>query len=163
MTNVLIPTDFTSASIKLAEQALQVIEVNTVNIVFFHAFDLPSSAFDLLGHRKKPYAGVFTDSFRQQCKQLKEDNNEKIEKVCFKFLEGTGIGHFRNFIDANEIDLIYCPEHYQFVPVNNMSANPLPLFKKSGVKVIRELAKRQGTITEVQLVSPTAVLVTAGS
>jgi hypothetical protein len=144
MTNILIPTDFTSASVKMAEKALAAVNVNNVNIVFFHLFELPFSEFELLDpNRKKPYADVMTDAFRQQCKQLKEQHPKTINKVCFKFLEGNSAPLFRNFVDANEIDMIYCPDYYSFVPVHKLSADPVKVFKKSGVHIIRELAAVQ--------------------
>lgn len=139
MTNILIPTDFSAGSIQLAEQALENLNVNSVNIVFFHLFELPYSEFELLDPcRKKPYADAMTDNFRQACKQLKEQHSKNIQKVCFKFLEGNSAPLFRNFADANEIDMIYCPEHYVFKPVHKLSADPRPVFKKSGVNIIRE-------------------------
>lgn len=164
MTNILIPTDFTPASIKMAEQALEVLELRTVNIVFFHVFHLPSSEFELLDPtRPKPYANVLNDSFRQGCKQLKEQYPEAIQKVCFKFLEGSSAPMFRNFIDANEIDIIFYPPHYKFVPINKRSADPLPLFRKSGIRVITEVtAPRVARASEpVNMLAPTPILMSA--
>lgn len=164
MTNILIPTDFTSASIRMAEQALQTVDVKSVNIVFFHLFESPSSEFELLDpSRKKPYTNVFSDNFRQQCKQLKDQNSNIIQKVCFKFVEGTGVGLFRNFMEANEIDLIYCPDDFKYVAVTNKSADPRYLFKKSGVVIIKEATakKRKAIVEESQMVAPTEMAIPA--
>ncbi len=166
MTNILIPTDFSTASVKLAEQALQTVNVNSVNIIFFHLFELPYSEFELLDPaRKKPYANAMTDSFRQSCKQLKEQHSRSIGSVCFKFLEGNSAPLFRNFADANEIDMIYCPEHYSFTPVHKLSADPRPVFKKSGISIIREQVVAQtGTVVEsTRVLQPGMVLVPATS
>lgn len=157
MTNILIPTDFTFSSIRMAEQALEIIDVKKVNIIFFHLFDSPWSEFELLNSsRKKPYADVLTDKFRQQCKQLKDQHPDTVQKVCFKFLEGTGVGLFRNFVDANEIDLIFCPETYHYTAVNKMSADPRSLFQKSGVAIVREPNKKvkRVVVEEPQLIAP---------
>ncbi|MFT3681509.1 MAG: universal stress protein [Ferruginibacter sp.] len=144
MTNILIPTDFTAASLQLAEQAVQALEVNKATIILFHAFELPASEFDLLvPGRKKPYADLVTDSFRQACKQFKEQYPGAVQKICFKFMEGSSARLFRNFVDANEIDLIIFPDHYHYVSIHKLSVDPGPLFKKSGVKVIREFAPRR--------------------
>ncbi|RYD81409.1 MAG: universal stress protein [Sphingobacteriales bacterium] len=166
MTNILIPTDFSSASIKLAEQALQTVNVNSVNIVFFHLFELPYSEFELLDpSRKKPYAHVMTDSFRQSCKQLKDQHSKAINKICFKFLEGNSAPLFRNFIDANEIDMIFCPDHYLFTAVHKLSADPRPVFKKSGVNIIREqvAAQTETVIETTRVIQPELVLIPANS
>ena len=139
MTNILLPTDFNASSVKLAEQALHTVNVQSANIVFFHLFELPSSEFELLDPaRRKPYTQVMTDLFRQSCKQLKEQHPKQIGTVCFKFLEGNSAPLFRNFVDANEIDMIYCPEHYVYKPVHKLSADPTTVFRKSGVNIIRE-------------------------
>lgn len=164
MTNILIPTDFSAASVKLAEQALQTVNVNSANIIFFHLFELPYSEFELLDpSRKKPYATVMTDSFRQHCKQLKEQHSRAIGTVCFKFLEGNSAPLFRNFADANEIDMIYCPEHYSFVPVHKLSADPRPVFKKSGIPVIREqaAAATETVVENTRVLQPEIILIPA--
>ena len=166
MTNILIPTDFSAASIKMAEQALQAVKVNSVNIIFFHLFELPFSEFELLDpYRKKPYADVMTDNFRQSCKQLKEQHPAMIQKICFKFLEGNSAPLFRNFADANEIDMIYCPEHYHFKPINKLSADPRPAFKKSGVHIIREQAavERETAFETASLLQPGVVMIPANN
>lgn len=160
MTNILIPTDFSTASVAMAHQALQEVNVNGVNIVFFHLFELPSSEFELLDpFRRKPYATAFTDSFRQACKQLKEQYPKAIQKVCFKFLEGNSAPLFRNFVDANEIDLIYCPEHFVYTPVDKMSVDPRPVFKKSGVTIISKKMAEEHVFETTTVLQPSAVLV----
>lgn len=149
MTNILIPTDFTTASLQLAVQAIQALDSKNTGIILFHAFEMPSSEFELLApNRPKPYAGQFTDAFRQECKQLKDQYPEAIQKICFKWMEGSGAGLFRNFIDANEIDVIYCPDHYQYKPIHKLSVDPRPLFKKSGIRVLRATTVQYQTTTE---------------
>lgn len=144
MTNILIPTDFSTASLQLAEQAVQALEIKAANIILFHAFEMPDSEFDLLvPGRKKPYTNLMTDDLRHACKQLKEQYPKNIQKICFKFMEGSTVNLFRNFVDANEVDLIVCPDHYNYKPVHKLSVDPRALFKKSGIKVIREFSQRK--------------------
>jgi len=144
MTNILFPTDFSADSLKIAKQAIQALDIRSANIFLFHAFEQPSSEFELLvPGRKKPYADVLTDNFRLACKQLKERYPKAVNKICFKCMEGSTIRLFRNFIDANEIDLIVCPDEYIHTPIQKLSVDPRPLFKKSGIKVIRSLYLQQ--------------------
>lgn len=144
MKHILIPTDFSIQSLQLAEQAISSLPAAKLNITLFHAFYLPYSEFELLlRDRKKPYTELLTDSFRQACKQLKDKHSKKIQKISFNFLEGSTAALFRHFADANEIDLIFLPDHYQFKPVHKLSVDPVPLFKKSGVKIISEAVKVQ--------------------
>lgn len=144
MTNILIPTDFTPASLQLAEKAINALDIKNASIVLFHAFELPTSEYELLSPgRQKPYAALMTDNLRQLCKQFKDQHSKAVSKICFKFMEGSSTRLFRNFVDANEIDLIICPDEYQYIPVHRQSVDPRPLFRKSGIKVIREFSARK--------------------
>lgn len=164
MTNILIPTDFSAASFQQAAQALQAVNVNSANIVFFHLFELPYSEFELLDpYRKKPYAHVLTDAFRQGCKQLKEQYAKKIGSICFKFLEGNSAPLFRNFADANEIDMIWCPEHYTFTPVHKLSADPRPVFQKSGISIIRDNTAIEMVTETTRVLHPDMQLIPANN
>ncbi|HOZ77207.1 MAG TPA: universal stress protein [Ferruginibacter sp.] len=154
MTNILIPTDFTASSLQLAEQAVLALETKNATIILFHAFELPTSEYELLAPgRSKPWANLVTDNFRQLCKQFKDQNPKAVNKICFKFMEGSSAPLFRNFVDANEIDIIVCPDHFQHVPVHKQSVDPRPLFKKSGIRVLRELGvrKRETGYQEVEM------------
>lgn len=136
MTNVLIPTDFSNASFQLAKQAILSLNGRKLNITMFHAFEMPDP-FELLDRcRKKPYQDLVNESFRQNCKQLKDQFPDQVQKICFNCMEGNTAAMFRNFAEANEIDFIIYPEHYQFIPANKISVDPGPLFKKSGIKLI---------------------------
>jgi len=162
MTNILIPTDFTPASLQVAEQAIQVFDIKCATITLFHAFELPTSEYELLTPaRRKPYADLMTDQFRNACRQFKEQQGKRVAAIHFRFMEGSTAKLFRNFVDANEIDLIICPDHYNYIPVHRTSVDPRPLFKKSGVKIIRDFSRNRVPVhTEEKAISP--VFVTAG-
>jgi hypothetical protein len=139
MNNVLIPTDFSPASVKLAEQALQHTQGRQVNIIFFHAFTLPFYTLDLFGSgTDEPHLEVMNDTFRQACKQLKDEHPKAIGRIFFKSMRGNTAAIFRNFADANAIDMIYCPAEYVFRPVHRRSVDPVPLFRKSGISLVRQ-------------------------
>lgn len=152
MTNVLIPTDFSVASLQMAGQAINALDLKNANIILFHAFNTPSLGIEMLGASRKPYADLFNDIFRHNCKLFREQHPKAVQKIFIKFMNGDSPALFRNFIDANEIDLIYCPEDYQFVPVHNLSVDPRPLFKKCGIEVVRTVKKK---VTSMQVKSTT--------
>lgn len=158
MTNILIPTDFTENSLQLAEQAIATLDIKNVNIVLFHAFSLPSSEFDLLNpSRKKPYTDLVTEKLRQSWKTFKDQHPQEVQKVFFKFMEGDTVALFRNFLDANEIDIIFCPDGFHHTAVHKLSVDPLPLFKKGGVKVIREVVRRRKAVQEPAIAAVTVL------
>jgi hypothetical protein len=148
MTNILIPTDFSAGSVKFAEDALNIAgSMSKCNIVFFHAFEIPSFPFELLGERvKDPSGTLMTEDFRLACKQLKNENIHLIGKINVRCMKGSTRPLFRNFVDANDIDLIYCPEDFVFVPVHERSVDPLPLFKKCGVPLIKTVKHKSNII-----------------
>jgi hypothetical protein len=143
MTNVLVPTDFTAASLKLAEAALKNENLQKCNLILFHAFGLPDLPIDLLmSGRKDPAGELMNEPFRQACKQLKDAYPSRIGKIVVRCLQGNTRAVFRNFVEANDIDLIYCPEDYVFVPVHNRSIDPCYFFQKSGVPVMKSIERK---------------------
>lgn len=146
MRNVLIPTDYSLASLELVEKTVQSLQHQQLNIILFHAFEIPFHASDIVGNNGKlPYRDIVTDTFRNGCKRLKEQYPKAIQSILLRHLYGNTSAVFHNFCDANEIDLIVFPEHYVFNPVHPQSVNPAPLFRKAGVAVLRTFtpAKKQ--------------------
>jgi hypothetical protein len=143
MTNILIPTDFTTASLKMAENAVKNGHYNRCNLVLFHAFAMPANPFDLLGSaHRDPSCELISESFRQACKQVKNLYAKEIDKIVLRCMTGNTPAMFRNFAEANDIDLIYCPESYFFQPVHPRSIDPQPLFRQCGIPVIKVAGKR---------------------
>lgn len=145
MTNVLIPTDFSPASLKLAAAAVRNGDYGKCNIVLFHAFSLPDSPFDLLGGRQDPTVQCMREDFRQACKQLKDEHPQLINKIIVRTMQGSTHNLFRNFVEANDIDIIYCPDEFQFVPAHQRSLNPVAFFGKCGVPVAKAAHKQPST------------------
>ncbi len=144
MTNILVPTDFTPASLKLAAQGIAAAGENNINVILFHAFELPSSAFDLLGSDyKEPAHELINEAFRQACRQLKNDFPKQIAKITVRCMNGNTNALFRNFIEANDIDLIYCSGNFIYKRIHERSVDPKNFFKKSGVPILREANKNK--------------------
>lgn len=144
MRNVLIPTDFSPASLLLADKAIAALNDQNINIVLFHAFEKPCTSDDVLGNsRRLPYVHLLTDEFRSACKRLKATHARKVQNIHIRHLYGSTTPLFRNFIDANDIDTIVCLEGFEFVPVTKESVNPLRMFNKSGITLITKLERKQ--------------------
>lgn len=138
MRNVLIPTDYSLASLELVEKTVQSLQHQNLNIILFHAFEIPFFASDIIGNNGKlPYRDIITDLFRNGCKRLKEQYPKSIQNVLLRHLYGNTPAVFHNFCDANEIDLIVFPEGYVFTPVHPQSVNPAPLFRKAGIPLLK--------------------------
>lgn len=144
MANILVPTDFSSTSLKLAEQALNCTTDMKVTIILFHAFEQTDFPFELLrpGY-KHPSAELMTETFRMACKQLKDDHPQRISKIIVRCMNGDTRAMFRNFAEANDVDMIFCPEHYVFAKAHKQSVNPVNLFVKCGLPLIKEIARKK--------------------
>jgi hypothetical protein len=142
MTNVLIPTDFSPASLRHVEAFLQQENLQKCNILLFHAFGLPDLPFELLtATGRDPVCELMNEPFRQACKKLKDEYPGRVGKVLVRCMTGDSQALFRNFVDANDVDLIYCPDNYAFKPAHKLSVDPCYLFRKCGTPVLRAVSK----------------------
>lgn len=162
MRNVLIPTDFTMESLQLATKALDALDQQPTNIILFHAFDINCQSPELLGSsRRLPYAELLTDEFRNGCRRLKTTYGRFLKEVNIRHMYGSTVSVFRNFVEANDIDLIICPNDYVFSKVSSGSINPEKLFRKSGVPVVHPVIRKTTFIppTSEPLAETLAVLI----
>ena len=142
MTTLLVPTDFSAASLKLAEQAVKVLN-REVNIILFHAFDMPFYYTDLIRPDRQPWQDLLNDDLRLACKQLKDRNPWLINCISLRFMQGNSNALFRNWAEANEIDMIACPNNYTHTKIHSRSLNPLPFFKKSRLTILQDFTLPQ--------------------
>ncbi|MBN8666156.1 MAG: universal stress protein [Chitinophagales bacterium] len=167
MANILVPTDFSPASIKLAEQALGLTTDMKVNIILFHAFEQSSLPFELLRPSyKDPSAELMTENFRQACKQLKDEYGQRVGKIVVRCMQGDTRAMFRNFIEANDVNMIFYPSHYVFTKAHKQSVNPAGLFTKCGIPVVREVPRKKEPVfsnKKIFTTEPQQVYAKAGS
>lgn len=161
MRNVLVPTDFSIDSLQLVERTIAALNDQTMNVILFHAFDMTCNAPDRLGNGTRiPYAHLLTDEFRNACRRIKTANARTVQNIHIRHFYGSTAPVFRNFIDANDIDLIICPAHFKFNLVTPQSIDPVKLFKRSGVPVITELARKRTVVhSAAPLADVVAVLI----
>jgi len=143
MRNVLIPTDFTVQSLDLVSRTVSALDNQPTNIILFHAFDINITAPDVLGNsRRLPYATLLTDEFRGACRRIKQNSGSFLKDLSIRHMYGSNVRVFRNFIDANDIDMIICPEDFVFNKVSPDSVNPEKMFRKSGVPVLNPVLRK---------------------
>ena len=143
MRNVLIPTDFTTQSLQLVARSLEALDEQPTNIILFHAFEINCNAEDFLGStRRLPYADVLTDEFRNGCRRLKTTFAKFVHQVNIRHMYGTSVSVFRNFIDANDIDVIIYPNNYIFQKVTACSVNPDKMFRKAGIPILHPVTRK---------------------
>jgi len=148
MTNILVPTDFTPASLKLAEQAVKVLN-REVNILLFHAFEMPFYYVDFFRPEREPWQELLNDNLRHSCRQLKERCPWLINSIHLRFMQGNTAALFRNWTEANGIDIIVCPNNYVYTKIHPRSLNPIPFFKKSRITLLQDLSVKEQAAARV--------------
>ncbi len=138
MKNVLIPTDLTLRSLDLVTQTAQVLD-EKMNVILFHAFDMPDSMMDIVaGNRLSSYAKYMTEEMRVKCKRIKALHNH-IQHIHFRCMYGSTMAAFKNYAEANKIDLIVLPEGYRFNSVVRDSVDMVRILERSGIDIIGDL------------------------
>jgi hypothetical protein len=159
MRNVLVPTDFSTASFDLVEKTIHTMGEQVLNITMFHAFQIPSFENDLIRKQRQPYHDLLTDVFRNKCKQIKQQYPRQVHSISFRHLYGNTPAVFRHFVDANDIDLIVYPEPFDFIQVHKDSVDPERMFRKSRVPLLRQFKSKRRVISipEIKAVEEEAV------
>ncbi len=146
MKNVLIPTDFTLNSLDYVAIAAKSVPFKC-SIFLFHAFDMPQSLMDAI-HKSglKSHHKLVTEELRLKCKKIKSENSNIVD-ICFKTMYGTTVNAFRNYAEANDIDLIFLPADFEFKAIVRDSVDPTHMFEKAGLSIIREDVSKEYTTT----------------
>jgi hypothetical protein len=140
MKTILIPTDFTSASLQTIEETIRYFRPEPVNIVLFHAFEMPESMQDAVGSDNKPHLQVMSERFRRGCKRLKDKYGAAVYNIGFRHLYGNSVRVFKNYLEFNKVDLIVYPNNQQWQATHQRSVAPDHLVEKCGCPVISSVA-----------------------
>lgn len=142
MLNILLPTDFTAESFKLADLTVRYFNCE-MNLFLFHVCDLPDNYNDLLKKDRPPYMEMLNDQFRVRCRQLKEKHPDLLRKISFLFMQGNTQAVFNHHMEANSIDTLVWPEAYVFNKVHPRSIDPSDFFSRSRLPVVKQLVTAQ--------------------
>jgi len=135
MKTVVIPTDFTSEGIQIAEAIVRDIR-DEVRVVFTHLFHVADDIQDLLfsTYREKEYELV-PEEFWQECRMLK-DNYQELSSIKIDFFYGNKLALLKNFLEYYETDFIAYSEQYGIPKLTKSSLDAMPVLKKTGYTMI---------------------------
>jgi len=136
MKTILIPTDFSAASLQLIEETIRFFRPEPVDIVLFHAFTMPSSMQDIATSADKPHLQVMNEHFRKGCKRIKDRHHQHVQNICFRYMYGDTKAVFRQYLAFNKIDQIVYPSTLVLQSVHARSIHPGKLVKNCGTPVI---------------------------
>ena len=141
MNNILIPTDFSAASLQMVAKTAETLAGPKFNVLLFHAFEMPDSIPGLLFHRREiSYGNLITDQFRNQCRKIKNLYFDRIGTISTRCMFGSTVAVFRNFAEANDVDLIVLSENVQLQMPHKHSIDPVVILRKSGIEIFDPFA-----------------------
>ena len=114
MKNILIPTDFSIKSLKLAGAAVRRYESERLNIILVHALEADNSISALLSLNKKAQMNaLYSDEFMEACEIVRNKYQSSINNIKVEFYQGSTNAYLRNFLDARSIDAIMIAKDYE--------------------------------------------------
>jgi len=135
MRTVVVPTDFTSEGIQIAEAIVRDIR-DEVRVVFTHLFHVADDIQDLLfsTYREKEYELV-PEEFWQECRMLK-DTYPELASIKIDFFYGNKLALLKNFLEYYETDYIAYSEQYGIPKLTRSSLHALPVLKNTAYTMI---------------------------
>ena len=138
MKNVLIPTDFSTGSLRLVSLLAAAFPDSSHNIVLSHMFRMPDGITELLMlHRSIPLSTLFTDELRSECRRLKQRHGDTIRSIAFRPVYGDSSLLLNDFLRANDIDTILYDDNRAFVKPHRYSTDMTAYFKRADAAVIK--------------------------
>lgn len=135
--NILIPTDFTLASLNAVTGLLKKHPEEKFNILLVHFFKLSDSESELLmlARRNREYMHI-TEEFEDQLNAIRSNFSQQIGRIYPEFFYGNTVAIFKNFLEARGIETIACLDCHNYKQLTKNSLDPHILVKRSGCKVI---------------------------
>jgi hypothetical protein len=133
--NLLIPIDFSVASLNTLKVVLENHKDKKFNVILFYSEILDDSITDLLFYNpNKIIKSKLTEEFSEAVEILKNRFQENIESLKIKLYHGLTKKALHNFLSIYQVDLIGIPKNYKFKSSRN-SFNPIPNLIKSNIKL----------------------------
>jgi hypothetical protein len=136
-TNILIPTDFSLASLNAITGLVKKHPEERFNITLVHFFKLADSEAELLmlARRNREYTHI-SQEFEDQLNELRKSFPQQVARVYIEFFYGNTMAIFKNFLEARDIKTIVCLDCHNYKQLTKNSIDPQLLVKRSGCKLI---------------------------
>lgn len=135
-TNILIPTDFSVASLNAVNVLLEKAD-QRFNIVLVHFLQLSDSISELLmlNRRSREYQYI-TPEFEEKLNVLRQNYPGQITSIGTEFFYGNTVAVLKNYLEAKEIDMIVILKGHSYAKLTKNSIDPSLLIQRSGCKTI---------------------------
>ncbi|WP_285010660.1 hypothetical protein [Pedobacter faecalis] len=137
MKTILIPTDFSTDSLRHVPDLCSGRQDETVAVLFVHLFRLSDSISELLllSRRSREYEYI-SDEFYTACEKLRKQVPNLVD-LRIEFFYGSTISVFKNFIEANGITNVLHPDLWVCGKLNKFSVEPGQLVTRCGLPLLR--------------------------
>lgn len=134
---ILIPTDFSIRLLKLVFRAIENNPNTKIDFILVHRANLSDSIFDLLFYsRKKILQSLENSEFRESCQIILSRYKTNIESFRVELFSGFNGNALQNLIEANQVDEVYRPLHYEMQLKDTRSLDIIPLLSKTKAKLV---------------------------
>ena len=136
-TNILIPTDFSLASLNTIMGLVKKHPEERFNITLVHFFKLSDSEAELLmlARRNREYTHI-SQEFEDQLNDIRKNFPQQVARVHAEFFYGNTVAIFKNYLEARNIETIVCLDCHNYNQLTKNSLDPQMLVKRSGCKLI---------------------------
>ena len=137
MRNILIPTDFTIASLQLIEYALLNFPNTKLNIVLIAGFRLPDTRWAVFHFSEsKQIRMQLSEEFIEAKHLIIREHKEAIENITFQLFSGVNSFAFQNFLEQLHLDYAVIPKGNTLYYPNRKWFDTTRLIKKNVKNII---------------------------
>lgn len=131
-TRILIPTDFTIASLNLVKEAVEQSTGPRLDIILVYGVHLSSSISDMLFFSKgKAISELQSPEFISACSLIKNKYQSKIGSIYPDLFIANNTGYIKQYLKHEKIDLVYIPAYYKLMVNNRKHFDPTPHLSKA--------------------------------
>lgn len=154
MKNILIPTDFSIRSLSYVHSIVAQHPAERVNVILMHALQMPDSLFDLITYtRNSRHVELISSDFQDGCEIIRNKYSSAIHQLKIEFFHGSTRVALRNFLLAQNIDLIIQPVDHEFIPPSKRSYNPERLISRCGYPKMKIQLQRKRYVADQSTIS----------
>lgn len=154
MKNILIPTDFSIRSLSYVHNIVAQHPYEKVNIILMHALQMPDSLFDLVTYtRNSRHVELISADFQDGCEIIRNKYSSAIHQLKIEFFHGSTRAALRNFLLAQNIDLIIQPIDHDYTPPSKRSYDPGKLISKCNYPKMKIQLQKQRFVANTSTIS----------
>jgi hypothetical protein len=132
---ILIPIDFSVASLNTLKLALERGTNKTYNVVLLYAVLPSDSITELLFYSKDEIINArITTDFIEALEVIKNRFEKKLNDVSILPFHGSNLNALENLLHANRVDEIFIPGSYK-LQLAKRAFDPIPMLKEAAVPV----------------------------